>query len=326
MERLFVIKRLQLTVFVLVLLGSSSVGESQEQDRLLKSFTLDTQISVAAFSPNGELVATVDRTSTTSGKSAIKVWEVNSGDFRYTTDEYPVYALTFSSDGSLLAAACRDGLRLFRGADGRLIKTIPGNQLFAVAFDSLDKTLAIGGADGEVKMWHVAGGTLLHTFELNKHITSLAFSPDGKYLAAGTASADQNPIALWRLSDRKALPSLLGHGIGVVSLKFDKKGQALASTGSDGRTTLWHLRNGEKAQSSGFAASKKAIHSVDFSPDDQFVAFDADNNIHLFKYKTVQQLVLKGHTAPVVRLQYSLDGKTLISASEDNTIRIWRVE
>ena len=124
------------------------MGKSQEQDRLLKTFSLDTTISVAAFSMDGQLVATADRTNTTSGKSAIKVWEVDDGHFRFATDDYPVYGLTFNSDGSLLAVAGRDGVRLFRTTDGRLIRTYSGNQLFTVAFDSLDKTLAAGGAEG----------------------------------------------------------------------------------------------------------------------------------------------------------------------------------
>ena len=318
---------LQLTVSILILLGFVSVCQSQEQDRLLKTLTLDTTISVAAFSQNGQLVATADRTNTTSGKSAIKVWEVDDGHFRFATDDYPVYALTFNSDGSLLAAAGRDGVRLFRTTDGRLIRTFSGNQLFAVAFDSLDKTLAAGSAEGEVRMWHVTGTTLLHTFAVNRQITSVAFSPDGKLLAAGTAAAPQgkNPILIWRLSDRKESTSLEGHDSGVLSLAFDSKGQTLVSSGSDGRAVMWRLRNGQSLNL-GLSAPKGPIHAVDFSPDDQWIAFDTDNNIFLLKHKTAQKLVLKGHTKPIVQLRYSEDGKTLLSASEDNTIRIWRVE
>ena len=321
-SRLFVIRRLHLAIYFFVLVGSIP-AQSQEPDRLLKTVSLDTKISVAAFSPNGELVATVDRTSTTSGKSAIKVWEVANGELRFVTDDYPIYSVTFSSDGEMLAAACRDGVRLF-GLDGRLIRTLAGNQIFAVAFDSLDKTLAAGGAEGEVQLWHVAGRTLLSKFSLNKQITSLAFSPDGKFLAAG-ASADPTPITIWRLRDRKELTSLSGHPSGVLSLTFDSKGETLASGGSDGQAVMWRLRNGEQVNNRGFAASKGPIHSVDFSPDNQWIAFDADNNILIFKQKTLQQLVLKGHTRQIVQLQYSLDGKTLFSASEDNTVRTWQV-
>ena len=191
MESHSVIKRL--IVCFLILLGAFSVSESQEQDRLLKTFSLDTTISIAAFSPNGQFIATADRTNTTSGKSAIKVWDVDNGHLISATDDYPVYALAFNSDGSVLAAAGRDGVRLF-SRDGRLIRTFSGNQLFAVTFDSLDKTLAAGGAEGEVLMWHVTGTTLMHKFAINRQITSVAFSPDGRLLVAGTTSAPQGRI------------------------------------------------------------------------------------------------------------------------------------
>ena len=325
MKKFILIKRLHLCV--LILLGSISVAEAQEQDRLLKTFLLDTTISIAAFSPDGQFVATADRTSTTSGKSAIKVWDVDNGHLISATDDYPVYALTFNSDGSLLAAAGRDGVRLF-SRDGRLIRTFSGNQLFAVAFDSLDKTLAAGGAEGEVLMWHVTGTTLLHKFALNKQITSVAFSPDGRLLVAGTTAAPQgrNPIAIWRLSDRKEITSLDGHDYGVVRVVFDSKGQTLVSSGSDGRAVMWRLRNGESVNNFGLSTSKGPVHGVAFSPDDQWIALSADNDILLIKNKTRQQLTLKGHTKAIVQLRFSQDGKTLLSASEDNTIRVWRVE
>ena len=333
--------RLRLIVLVIILLGGISAkcgvfGENQ--DRLVKMVSLDTQISVAAISPKGELVATVDRTSTSSGNYPIKVWQVEDGRLRYATDEYSVYSLTFSSDGSMLAAACADGVRLLRIADGQLLRTFAGNQLFAVAFSPDSQSLVAGGAEGEVLMWRVNDGTLLNKFELDKHITSVAFSPNKSLLTAGTASnigfvdpkeahQGNNPIALWRLSDRKTLAPLAGHRFGVLSLTFDSQGQTLATAGSDGVLKLWRLRDGEMINNAQLASSQIPIHAVSFAPDGQTLAFGVDNNILVFSSSgAAQQHALKGHTKPILRLQYSDDGKTLLSVSEDNTIRIWRLQ
>ena len=89
---------------------------------------------------------------------------------------------------------------------------------------------------------------------------------------------------------------------------------------------MWRLRNGESVNNSGLSTSKGPIHGVAISLDDQWIALSADNDIVLIKHKTRQQLTLKGHIKPIVQLRFSQDGKTLLSASEDNTIRIWRVE
>lgn len=309
--------------------------------RLIKTIAVDASVNVAAFSPTGEFVATVGKTDLWSGKYPIKLWQTSDGRLRFVTSEYSVYGLTFSSDGSMLAASCRDGVRLFRISDGQLLRTLPGNQLFALAFAPDSQSLAAGGAEGEVRIWRVADGEVLRTLDSSRHITSLAFSRDGKVLAGGTsstigfvrpeeASTDSNPIVLWRLSDGQELLSLPGHKFGVLSLAFYGDGQTLASGGSDGFLRVWRLPGGDlvKAIPIGINAngsnSRSEINDLDFSPDGKSLASAVANDIVFFRSADFShEFTLKSHSKTVLQLQYAQVG-TLFSIAEDKNVRVWR--
>src|SRR5438132_7399056 len=59
--------------------------------------------------------------------------------------------------------------------------------VLALAFDSQGKVLASGDAGGAVKLWDLAGETLLASLrEHSRAVRALAFSPDGQHLVSGS--------------------------------------------------------------------------------------------------------------------------------------------
>jgi WD40 repeat protein len=314
------------------------------KDKLLRTIPISTGIDLAAFSPDGETLAVVDRRDLSLGKYAIKFIATSDGQIRYSTEKYPIYSIAFSPDGSLLAASCSDGVRLFRTADGQLLRSVEGNQLFSVVFSPNGETLASGGAMGEVEIWRVSDGTPLQKHSVGKWITSLAFSPDGEVLAAGTsdnigfvrrqeASNEDNPIVLWRVNGSQQLPALTGHKYGVSTLTFSNDGKILASGGADGLIRLW--QPGEKVQ----IESRKIrtdlaepenrepqINYLTFAPDNKSLAVAYDDQILVLQSSSLSTLfTLEGHTSAVVRLHFNRGGNELTSASQDKTIRLWRI-
>ena len=108
-----------------------------------------------------------------------------------------------------------------------------GNTNTGVACSIDGKHIASGGADGMVRLWDSATGQLLQ----ERHSSSgmvlcVAFSPDGKRLAAG----GQATVDIWNVADGSALQSFAAHADYVTSVAFSPDGKTLATAGMIGRS------------------------------------------------------------------------------------------
>ncbi len=73
-------------------------------------------------------------------------------------------------------------------------------------------------------------------------VSAVAFSPDGKFLAAGM---DDQTIKIWEAATQKLVSTLQGHTGPVKAVAYSSDGKTLASGGRDGEVRLWDLSSGE---------------------------------------------------------------------------------
>ncbi len=69
-------------------------------------------------------------------------------------------------------------------------------------------------------------------------VISIAFSPDGKYMASGS---EDNNIKIWSIEQQRELVTLRGHNETVYSVSFSPDGKYLASASDDGMIKLWNI-------------------------------------------------------------------------------------
>lgn len=154
-------------------------------------------------------------------------------------------------------------------------------------------------------------------------ISSHAFSPDGKLIAASESNGD---IHVWRVADMQILWTLRGHINWIFALTFSPDGQILASGGEDKTVRLWDISSGKCL--SVLHEHTNSVWAVAFSPNSEILATGSeDETINIWNLHTGQLLVkLREHERKVFSLVFSPDGLLLASASADKTIKIWDVQ
>ncbi len=174
----------------------------------------------------------------------------------------------------------------------------------------------------------VAGGerlgdveTLLEEIDRRSSTNAVAFSPDGKTLAA---ASDDDVVRLWDADTGETTRRLEGHASGVLSVAFSPDGKKLASASADHTVRLWDLASGEETLRP-LVGHDSAVRSVVFSPDGKTLASaSADRSVRLWDLASGKtSRLLEGHESGVLSVAFSPDGKTLASASSDRSVRLW---
>jgi WD40 repeat protein/energy-coupling factor transporter ATP-binding protein EcfA2 len=222
-------------------------------------------------------------------------------------------------------------------------------RVLTLAFSSDGQSFASGGDDGVVRLWTWSGKTYEENFARKEHensVLTLAYSPLGNALASG---GDSGKIVLWMVDSDKegfephVVETQLKHkGNEVVSLAFSPDGKLLASGSADesiliGKTEELMKPKEERAEPWRLGEHVNRITSIAFSQDSGTLASSSkDGVIKLWPVKEIvdghpkpidSEATLTGHQTGVTSLVFSPDGKTLVGASErDSIVRIWQVE
>lgn len=151
-------------------------------------------------------------------------------------------------------------------------------------------------------------------------VYTVAFSPDGKLLASGSAHGE---LRLWDAATGKLVrPFLGGSGAVFQAIAFSPNGELLASD-KDG-AGLWQVSTGKRLRD--LEPCGGLPTSLAFSPDGKELAVgtDRDHAIQIYDPATGKSVrKITGHEGAAIVAVYSKDGKFLASGSKDKTARVW---
>jgi WD40 repeat protein len=186
------------------------------------------------------------------------------------------------------------------------------------------KILAAAGgqpsAKGDLRLFQVSDWKLLGVLPGHDDVVAcVAFRPDGKQLAS--ACFDRK-VRLWDLTTLKLERTLTGHSDFVYSVAYAPDGSWLASTGKDRSVKVVETATGKSRLT--FSGMDLDVLAVAVGTDGQVVSSGYEAGLYWWNSKTGERTRLQGgHSVAVHELAFSRDGKVLLSAGADGTLRTW---
>jgi len=212
-------------------------------------------------------------------------------------------------------------IKIWDTISSRCIKTLRAHTgtIRSLAFSADSAILGSGSDDNTSILFDVKQGTIIKTLTGHtKSVRSVCFDPSGRQFA--TASHDLT-IRINDVASGKCTSTLKGHQDWITSLAWSQNGKYLASTSCDNTCIIWSNRGTQQ-----FSLSHNNwVTWCSFSSDSlQIVTCDFIGNICTWDVERGSKIATyNGHKTRVNGAVYSSNGKALLSASNDNTLRIW---
>jgi WD40 repeat protein len=300
--------------------GTVRVWESRTGDPIGIAVGHAYQVTHVAFDPTGNSVASG------SSDGSARVWSREGRLLSLLSGHGgAITALVFSPDGKTLLTASDDGdVRIWNpSADPELevIARIPHPKVL-VADGSRD--VAVVNGTTSMRVFRVDGKGLRRPVILRGGTVpppKKALSPDGRIQAIGRADGT---VDLLDPRTGRRVRRIPAHTMAVTSVAFSPDGKRLVTASLDKDVRIWSVRTGKELHLLRWHFGPVAAAS--FSADGRWVLTAGPGTAGLGSAATGERIVfLRGHTRPLVGAVFTgRDGRTIVTAAKDGTIRSWR--
>jgi WD40 repeat protein len=195
-----------------------------------------------------------------------------------------------------LAVTSADGtVRVWDGPEALTFRTLApafAEHANAVTWSPDDRFLAAGDFHGDVAIWDVVSGAIVHRLAgVSQQIQSLAWSPDGTLLAA--ASWDFT-VRVWNPATGALLHTLTDHRDCATAVAWSPDSQWLATGGNDDAIYVYHIA--DWAHPRLFLGHLGPIRSLAWSPDgNELLSTSVDMTARIWDAATGQVVLILLH-------------------------------
>jgi WD40 repeat protein len=273
-------------------------------------------VHVARFSPDDSLVFV-------GGEGGAAVYDLKRGfRARALLPQADIVDAAFSPDGTLVAAAGGKGDRFAHVWDvhtgAQVLALEHRGAVNSVAFSPNGELIATGSDDGTARIWSVAGGLELASFEHERGarghaVQSVAFSPDGTRLLTVGGNRFARVFDVARHTEVFAL-----NNVAVVNVaRFSHDGSLIATAGAIEAVRIWDARSGDPVSELDLTGR---VADLAFSPNDKLLA-TAGSNDTVARVWNLQQknatATITQHRSGVESVVFTPDSGSVITAGRD---------
>jgi WD40 repeat protein len=216
--------------------------------------------------------------------------------------------------------------------DGALLAEVGVTSLIDLAADPRGRYLALADQQRTIRLVDTSTWTLARVLnapepaddevERPYYFSQIAFSPDGRHLAAAAIS---DGVLLWDVESGE----LMQHWISAspreeagLCLAFSPDGRMLASGGSRNVAMIWDVETGERLST--LAGHGRTLYHLAFSPDGQrIVTCSRDRTVRLWEVASGREVMILDQSEEIpVAAAFNRDGRTLAIAYASGNGRI----
>jgi len=196
--------------------------------------------------------------------------------------------------------------------------------LDALAVSGDARQFATGGWDGKARIFDRQTGRIIHELSHGgEYVHSVAFSPDGRFLATGS-NDPAGFIQLWDCQTGRRIKVFSGHEDAVLSVAFSRDGSRLLSSSYDRTARLWNVET--SAEIMAYRGHNWWVWSAAFSRDDKKVVTAGQDGVAIiWETETGKRLFppFRGHQGPIYSAAFSPHGAEVVTGGYDHRILIW---
>ena len=287
-----------------------------------ESWLEGSQASNIAFSPDGRLIAISGYDGT------VKVRDATTGRLLMSQRGAPGFTFADFSPTSDELVIARDSQsraltwNLSNSQSKVVVQLANGRGLGAAHFDSTGQRVVYVDDEGAIGVLDLRSGRTITLNGAPKDVWDVAVSPDGKHVAAATATGN---LLIWRL-DRPGRPDqvLVGHVGSINMLAYSPDGR-IVTAGSDRTVRVWNPAKGTQVVLRG---DQDEVNTARFVPPNgsQVLSVSADGTLRLWDARGGDALaVLQSGDGPLNDVAVSNDGK-IATLSKAGVVRVFSCE